>query len=198
MKFLGKKKWFTLIEMLIVIVIIWVLASALIPRLGSARGKANDVARKADLQQVATAVISYQIDSNEFPKGILSFTNTGFQEKLVKWWMASIPVWDITTSWTWLDAVYTWGYRYYPMKKNGWANNWFILASRAETEGWANFVNCSSTSMVSPAWDIDIDTIKLPSKISLDTSSSCTSCTPGNWWEAIACSKDQLFYIYKY
>ncbi|HCY20483.1 TPA: hypothetical protein DIC40_01185 [Patescibacteria group bacterium] len=53
--------------MLIVIVIIGVLASALIPRLGSARGKANDVARKADLQQVATAIISYQIDTNYFP-----------------------------------------------------------------------------------------------------------------------------------
>jgi hypothetical protein len=39
----------------------------LIPRLGSARGKANDVARKADLQQVATAIISRQIDTNKFP-----------------------------------------------------------------------------------------------------------------------------------
>ena len=51
--------------MLIVIVIIGVLASALIPRLGSARGKANDVARKADLQQIATALISRQLDTNK-------------------------------------------------------------------------------------------------------------------------------------
>ena len=63
--------------MLIVIVIIGVLASALIPRLGSARGKANDVARKADLQQVATAIISYQIDNNVFPTTKAQIRSTG-------------------------------------------------------------------------------------------------------------------------
>jgi type II secretory pathway pseudopilin PulG len=62
--------------MLIVIVIIGVLASALIPRLGSARGKANDVARKADLQQIATAIISYQIDKNMFPSTAKNLTDT--------------------------------------------------------------------------------------------------------------------------
>ena len=77
MKFLGKKHGFTLIEMLIVIVIIGVLASALIPRIGSARGKANDVARKADLQQIATALISYQIDRNTFPTTAAQIDSTG-------------------------------------------------------------------------------------------------------------------------
>jgi type II secretory pathway pseudopilin PulG len=53
--------------MLIVIVIIGILTAAIIPRLNSARGRANDVARKADLNQVATALITYQLDKGYFP-----------------------------------------------------------------------------------------------------------------------------------
>ena len=53
--------------MLIVIVIIGILAAALIPRLSSARGRANDVARKADLSQIASALVVYQIDKGNFP-----------------------------------------------------------------------------------------------------------------------------------
>lgn len=63
----GTKKGFTLIEMLIVIVIIGILAAALIPRLASARGRANDVARKADLAQVGAALVAYQIDHSVLP-----------------------------------------------------------------------------------------------------------------------------------
>jgi len=64
---MEKKSGFTLVEMLIVIVIIGILAAALIPRLMSARGRANDTARKADLQQLGTALISYQVDNGLFP-----------------------------------------------------------------------------------------------------------------------------------
>ncbi|MEI7562519.1 MAG: prepilin-type N-terminal cleavage/methylation domain-containing protein [bacterium] len=60
--FTNKKRAFTLIEMLIVIVIIGILAAALIPRLSNARGRANDTARKADLQQTATAISAYMVD----------------------------------------------------------------------------------------------------------------------------------------
>jgi len=53
--------------MLIVIVIIGILAAALIPRLSSARGRADDVARKADLAQIGASLVSYQIDKGTFP-----------------------------------------------------------------------------------------------------------------------------------
>jgi len=53
--------------MLIVIVIIGILAAALIPRLTSARARANDTARKADLQQIATALVAAQLDNGSLP-----------------------------------------------------------------------------------------------------------------------------------
>ena len=65
--FTNKKKAFTLIEMLIVIVIIGILAAALIPRLSSARSRANDTARKADLQQLATLMNTSIMDTKTLP-----------------------------------------------------------------------------------------------------------------------------------
>ena len=54
--YLQPKKAFTLIELLIVITIIGILAVALIPRLTGGPARARDAQRKADLQQIATAL----------------------------------------------------------------------------------------------------------------------------------------------
>ena len=64
---LHMKKAFTLVEMLIVIVIIGILAAALIPRLTGIQGRARDVARKGDLQQISTALATYNLDKGNYP-----------------------------------------------------------------------------------------------------------------------------------
>ena len=57
-----KKRWFTLIEMLIVIVIIGILAGALIPRIGNARDKAQDVSIQANVNAITSAAMQAIID----------------------------------------------------------------------------------------------------------------------------------------
>ncbi len=67
-------KSFTLIELLIVITIIGILAVALVPRIAQGPARARDVQRKADLQQLATAMELYYADYGEYPND--GFTGT--------------------------------------------------------------------------------------------------------------------------
>ena len=56
--------------MLIVIVIIGILAWALIPRIGTARDKANDTAREANVRSLATAMVQYWLDHGSYPESV--------------------------------------------------------------------------------------------------------------------------------
>lgn len=63
------KKGFTLIELLIVIAIIGLLSTLAVVALGSARVKARDSKRLADLKQLQTALELYYTDQNKYPVG---------------------------------------------------------------------------------------------------------------------------------
>lgn len=62
------KKGFTLIELLIVVAIIGLLSTLAVVALGSARVKARDSKRLADLKQLQTALELYYTDKNEYPQ----------------------------------------------------------------------------------------------------------------------------------
>ncbi len=64
---LNFKKAFTLVEMLIVIVIIGILAAAILPQLLGAQEKAEDTARKAALNKLQAAIVSYKFNQGNYP-----------------------------------------------------------------------------------------------------------------------------------
>lgn len=62
-----KYKGFTLIELLVVISIIGILSSFAVVSLNSARAKARDALRKADMVQIRTAIMLYYDENNSYP-----------------------------------------------------------------------------------------------------------------------------------
>ena len=175
-KFLFMKKntikAFTLVEMLIVIVIIGILIASLMPRMQSAQWRARDVARKNDLAQIQTAIITSQQDRGAFPGMKNNEGKTGSTATGITWaengmvvdsiaynlqtaGMTSVPA-DPNGSNVnfWLGnyteaANSTWAYgKYiYLVAKRNWVNNaWFALMAKTEVEGWSNWVTCSGGS----------------------------------------------------
>ena len=64
---MKKQEGFTLIELLVVISIIGLLATIVLVSLNSAREKARDASRKADLHQIQLALQLYYDDNDVYP-----------------------------------------------------------------------------------------------------------------------------------
>ncbi len=64
---ISEKKGFTLIELLVVVAIIGLLATISIVSLGSARDRAKNTRRIADIRQLQTALELYFYDFNRYP-----------------------------------------------------------------------------------------------------------------------------------
>lgn len=81
----GKKRGFSLIELLIVIAIIAILAAMLLPALNKARESARKSQCLANLKQLGFAAISYSGDNNDFilpaREGLSGDTSTKFWYK---------------------------------------------------------------------------------------------------------------------
>ena len=187
------RKWFTLIEMLIVVVIIGILAAALIPRLSSVKDKANDSSRKASVGSIVTAFSSYMMD-NGFPTGVEWGNGSGdsltlFSGFLKIGGMTNIPT-DPSNKGTTIFGVLSTGAVIKGVSKWSWSG--FIVAMKAETPGAANWVEGVTTEFSGSTL---IDGIQLCEKVTLNTTATAVV---NNTKECVATATSQLRIIAKY
>jgi len=157
------KKAFTLVEMMIVIIIIGILMAALLPKLQWAQQRARDVARKANLSTINTALTMYFNDQGTYPTWACMMDKS-VRSKLVPSYLKSIPrdpqAWR-TTYWTKTNWCTGWIYAYSSLTKN-WAKwggavvvanieafgkvaNW-VLSGTTEFNSGVEYVSSASTS----------------------------------------------------
>ena len=143
------RKWFTLVEMLIVVVIIGILASALVPRLTWAQASARDSARAADLNQIWTAIQMYHWNHWAFPNYSWAVAtggdsnSNGLADDLVPRHIDSLPT-DPQSERPAPAAIsgdnngeVWWQYRYTYVESTWTARGWWVVAANIEQEGSA-------------------------------------------------------------
>jgi len=205
-------KAFTLVEMLIVIVIIGILIASLMPRMQTAQGRARDVARKNDLSQIETAIITSQADRGEWPgmgnnktASLLWWTsqpanaNVGIvisliEKQLTDAGMTAVPkdpngsndnfgIWTAKAAAN--DDTNFWEYLYMVWKRNWVADAWFALMAKTEVEWSSNWVVCNTAWTATDAKKLSGNKWYIQST---DDLSNVHLCKKVSKWTAGTCS----------
>ena len=136
---MTKQKGFTLIELLIVVAIIGIIAAIAIPNLLNAIDRGKQKRTMADMRSVGTAIESYAVDNNFYPKGMSSVAAAGISAHVSPIYIKTVPTTD------------------------GWSNAWDVDSDANGTTYTITSIAKDSTAEGSPAGgttsDFDCDII---------------------------------------
>ena len=136
---MKRQKGFTLIELLIVVAIIGIIAAIAIPNLLNAIDRGKQKRTMADMRSVGTAIESYAVDNNFYPKGMASVTASGVSAHVSPIYIKTVPTTD------------------------GWSNAWDIDSDALGTEYTITSIAKDATAEGSPAGgttgDFDCDIV---------------------------------------
>jgi len=91
---MRKEKGFTLIELLIVVAIIGIIAAIAIPNLLNAIDRGKQKRTMADMRSIGTAVESYAVDNNFYPKGMSNANATTISSYVSPIYIKTVPTTD--------------------------------------------------------------------------------------------------------
>ena len=91
---MRKEKGFTLIELLIVVAIIGIIAAIAIPNLLNAIDRGKQKRTMADMRSIGTAIESYAVDNNFYPKNMSAVGAAGITSHVSPIYMKTVPTTD--------------------------------------------------------------------------------------------------------
>jgi len=105
------RSWFTLVELMIVMVVIGILSVALFPQITSYLARGRDTERTAGIKQISVAVTAYQVKNQVLPIWTGSNDKCVNQDILKGFYFQRFPVDPVGTKnhW-WCDILWLYGY----------------------------------------------------------------------------------------
>ena len=184
----------------------------------SAQWRARDVARKNDLSQIQTAIITSQQDKRTWPAMATSWTGTKASEGISIWtiadllvdaWMTQVPMDpNKSNSFYWLgkdNQITGWNYGYLVTTRNAVKNGGFVLMAKTEVEWSSNWITCTGTTTKTGAaalaeWIFvtGVDLKNVTTCSSFVKTGTTTACGISSDWTCTYNDEAQLRYILVY